>query len=319
MNQELLEIQKTVQNLEISLAEKEAQVALLSTDLRYSQESVASLLSQLKSQKEKYKAVYHELRIERQARKRGVDRQTLLEQQINLLKLAEISGLKEAKNSSLAINALKGENQSLQSELSQCLSLWRGRLQETQEKFHMAHLMLKQSSKAISQLKKARDHADIRQKHATKTAREKFIKETKLHKLMHKGVYTEDTCNLVRLLVKAGCSRQYVNQVIVAVLKSAGIEAVGTVSKSTITRIIKEGFFAAQIQLGYEMENAESMTFSADGTSHRSINYNSRHVNLIAEDYSGENAEQQHVTRFLGIQSSLDGIAKSLSMTGKRL
>ena len=29
MNQELLEIQKTVQNLEISLAEKEAQVALL--------------------------------------------------------------------------------------------------------------------------------------------------------------------------------------------------------------------------------------------------------------------------------------------------
>ena len=174
----------------------------------------------------------------------------------------------------------------------------------------MAHLMLKQSSKAISQLKKARDRADIRQKHATKTAREKFIKETKLHKLMHKGVYTEDTCNLVRLLVKAGCSRQYVNQVIVAVLKSTGIEAVGTVSKSTITRIIKEGFFAAQIQLGYEMENAESMTFSADGTSHRSINYNSQHVNLIAEDYSGENAEQQHVTRFLGIQSSLDGTSK---------
>ena len=34
------------------------------------------------------------------------------------------------------------------------------------------------------------------------------------------------------------------------------------------------------------MKNAESMTFSADGTSHHSINYNSCHVHLVAEDYT---------------------------------
>jgi hypothetical protein len=49
------------------------------------------------------------------------------------------------------------------------------------------------------------------------------------------------------------------------------------------------------------------MTFSADGTAHRSINYNSRHVNLTAEDYSSDSNKPEKVTRFLGIQPSLDG------------
>jgi hypothetical protein len=49
------------------------------------------------------------------------------------------------------------------------------------------------------------------------------------------------------------------------------------------------------------------MTFSADGTSHHSINYNSRHVNMMAENYTAHNGETQKVTQFLGIQPSLDG------------
>ena len=50
------------------------------------------------------------------------------------------------------------------------------------------------------------------------------------------------------------------------------------------------------------------MTFSADGTCHHSINYNSRHVNLKAEsyDFRNESNEKHQVTRFFGIQSSLD-------------
>jgi len=49
------------------------------------------------------------------------------------------------------------------------------------------------------------------------------------------------------------------------------------------------------------------MTFSADGTGHRSINYNSWHVNLTAEDYSSDSNKTEKVTHFLGIQPSLDG------------
>ena len=138
-------------------------------------------------------------------------------------------------------------------------------------------------------------------------AREKAIQEHSVHRLMSKGVFTEETWNIVRLLVRAGCSRNYVNQVIHEVLKSAGIQTIGKISRPSVSRIIQEGFYAAQIQLGYELQNAESMTFSADGTSHRSINYNSRHVNLKAESYGSDGEEKHQVTRFLGIKSSHDG------------
>ena len=114
---------------------------------------------------------------------------------------------------------------------------------------------------------------------------------------MQKGVFTKETRNVVHLLVKAGCSQNLVGEVISAVLKSAGITGVGSISHTSVSQILHEGYFAAQIQLGYEMKNAESMTFSADGTSHHSINYNSRHVHLIAEDYtSPEGSSKQRVT-----------------------
>jgi hypothetical protein len=48
------------------------------------------------------------------------------------------------------------------------------------------------------------------------------------------------------------------------------------------------------------------MTFSADGTAHCNINYNSRHVNLTAEDYASDSSKKEKVTRFLGIQPFLD-------------
>ena len=49
------------------------------------------------------------------------------------------------------------------------------------------------------------------------------------------------------------------------------------------------------------------MTFSADDTSHRSINYNSRHVNLKADTYEADGVKKERVTRFFGIRSTLDG------------
>jgi hypothetical protein len=53
-----------------------------------------------------------------------------------------------------------------------------------------------------------------------------------------------------------------------------------------------------------------AMTFSADGTSHRNINYNSRHVNLKAENYNGTGDGVKQATRFLGVMPSLDGTSE---------
>ncbi|KAF8224109.1 hypothetical protein L208DRAFT_1313187, partial [Tricholoma matsutake] len=148
---------------------------------------------------------------------------------------------------------------------------------------------------------------------AVANAQQKQQKLSAVHHLLHEGVYTETTQNLVPAgypcycLVKAGCSRHCVNDVIHAVLKSAGITAIWTISRTSVSCIIAEGYIAAQIQLGYELGNTDSMTFSADGTAHRSINYNFWHVNLTAEDYSSDSNKKEKVTHFLGIQPSLDG------------
>jgi len=55
---------------------------------------------------------------------------------------------------------------------------------------------------------------------------------------------------------------------------------------------------------------AESMTFSADGTGHRSINYNSRHVHMLEKDYGPSEGGKTRATRFLGIKPSRDGSSK---------
>jgi len=85
---------------------------------------------------------------------------------------------------------------------------------------------------------------------------------------------------------------------------------VGSISRTSVSRIIREGYFAAQIQLGHEMKMAESMTFSADGTGHRSINYNSQHAHMLVEEYDSLDNNKKRATRFLGIKPSRDGSSK---------
>src|SRR6266545_4510005 len=163
--------------------------------------------------------------------------------------------------------------------------------------------------KEVTALQKSSSQFKAVKEQAIVLVKAKLLKEKSVHHLMNKGVFTEETRNVVRLLVRAGCSWNYINEVISAVLHSAGIDTIGTVSRPSVARILLEGYFAAQIQLGYEMQNAKCMTFSTDDTSHRSINYNSHHIHLLTEDYtSSSNTDaKKQATRFLGIQSTCTG------------
>ena len=87
-------------------------------------------------------------------------------------------------------------------------------------------------------------------------------------------------------------------------MAAAGIKGIGHLSARTISQIIKEGYIAACIQLGYEMQAAEAITLSANGTRHKNINYNSRYANYKISDSHGKKTQ---VTHFLGIERSLDG------------
>ena len=111
-----------------------------------------------------------------------------------------------------------------------------------------------------------------------------MIQQKSVHHLENKGIFTENTHNLVCLLYNACCSANHISEIITAVLKTAGITT-GSISHTSVSQIIKEGHFAAQIQLGHEMTMAKSMTFTADGTGHQSINYNSQHAHMLVEEY----------------------------------
>ena len=169
---------------------------------------------------------------------------------------------------------------------------------------------LRDAQKEVSKLRKSSRRATQVKNHAVETAKAKVLKQKSVHHLANKGIFTEDTRNLVRLLFQAGCSANHISKIITAVLKTAGITTDRSISRTSVSRIIREGYFAAQIQLGHEMTMAESMTFSADGTGHRSINYNSRHAHMLVEDYDSLDTKKIRATRFLGIKPSRDGSSK---------
>ena len=239
--------------------------------------------------------------MQRQTTKRGKEKLSRLEEQLEVLKTAKKEASKQflrgSSESHQALLSLKNENTSLRNELSMSVAKWTSQLESAHTKLARSSLDLKTLRGKSSKLRKAVIRSKEQKTHSIAAMKEKILNQRSVHQLMHKGVFTEETRNVVRLLVKAGCSRNYISEVISAVLKSAGITTVGTISRPSIARILHEGYFAAQIQLGYEMENTRSMIFSADGTSHRSINYNSRHVHLVAEDYtSPESNSKEQVT-----------------------
>jgi hypothetical protein len=301
-----------ISELEKLLAEKDMECHKLQSALENCNQKLHKHQDSSALWKEKHEKTYHELRMQRQTTKRGKEKLTRLEEQLEVLKTAKKEASKQflrgSSESHQALLSLKNENTSLRNELSVSVAKWTSQLESAHAKLARSSLDLKTLHGKSSMLRKAVIRSKEQKTRAIAAIKEKILKQRSVHQLMHKGVFTEETRNVVRLLVKAGCSRNYISEVISAVLKSAGITTVGTISRPSISRILREGYFAAQIQLGYEMENTRSMTFSADGTSHRSINYNSRHVHLVVEDYtSPENSSKERVTRTFGIQSSRDG------------
>ncbi|TEB22546.1 glutamic acid-rich protein [Coprinellus micaceus] len=131
------------------------------------------------------------------------------------------------------------------------------------------------------------------------------LTKAKLFHLLEKGIYKEAVRDTVRYLFQVGVSGNYVNGVIHVLGKLFGMDVVGNVSCSSVARFIREGGIAAKIQVGYEISEADTFTLSGDGTTHRAINYNSRHISLKVDDHT--TGEASHKTRFLGIMPSLDG------------
>jgi len=290
-----------IKDLENLLAEKDTECQRLQSELDKANQKLDMHQDSSALWKEKHEKTYHELRMQRQTTKQGQKKLTQVQEQVQILKTAEKEAsrqlLRGSHESHQAMALLQKQNQALHNELSMSMARWTSQLEKTHVKLATSSSDLKTLCNKASKLHRAVKRGKEQKEQAMASVKKKILDQQSVHHLMQKGVFTEETRNVVHLLVKAGCSRNLISEVISAVLKSAGITAVGSISKTSISQILCEGYFAAQIQLGYEMKNAESMTFSADGTSHHSINYNSHHVHLIAEDYtSPEGSSKQQVT-----------------------
>src|SRR6266545_399797 len=290
----------------------------LQNNLTTSHDLINTLHTEILSLKSKNSDIYHQLHMERQHNKCAISKHSSMTSQILLLKktnaISSAQLSKGLRDSAATITKLLKMNEDLQTELSQSVKTWSTRTEVLTEaaksKLISSDTRLKSAQKEISKLHKGFRWTVKIKERAVETAKAKVVQQKSVHHLSHKGVFTQETRNLVCLLSQSGCSANHINEIISAVLNTAGITMIGSISRPSVARIIREGYFAAQIQLGHEMKMAESMTFSANGTGHRSINYNSRHAHMIVEDYGSSSSGKTRATRFLGIKPSRDGSSK---------
>jgi len=97
---------------------------------------------------------------------------------------------------------------------------------------------LRNAQKEISKLRKGFRQATQVKERAVETAKAKVIQQKSVHHLSHKGIFTQETRNLVCLLSQSGCSASRINEIISAVLNTVGVTMVGSISRRSVAQII---------------------------------------------------------------------------------
>ena len=252
--------------LEADLHDARLECGNLRQKLVLSSDKCKSLSEELKLQKEKNKRLYQDLRVEQRGHQRTQNRRDILENQILLLKDAGLETTKDMKklmtHADLAVNKLIGAekaNAGLRTELSKALQQYQLDVEASHAKLAIAGKKLRDARASVVKLKKSIAQFTVNKEKAISKATDALMKKKSVHHLLEKGKYTEETRNLIRLLVKAGCGHDYITEVISAVLQTAGITVVGSISRHTVSHVILEGYYAACIQIGYEMQEAAGM------------------------------------------------------------
>jgi hypothetical protein len=248
----------------------------------------------------------------------------LLEDHIQLLESVHLpSAQKDVALVQKLLDQTSVQNANLKNQLSALIDNATAEATKLKEK-------LAESQKKVRTLKRRVNHHPKALQKAIAKANKLARKHTMVYKLTHKGVYTSKARALARTLVNAGCSQQYVGKVIENVCRTAGIAVHGKMmSRRTVSRAIREGGIAAQIQIGHEMAQANGkiaqkssviksnawcstgITASGDGTTHRHEPIEARHLSYkVAESASNSECPKKHVTHFIGINCPLEQTAE---------
>jgi len=214
----------------------------LQNKLNTSHDLINTLHNEILSLKSKNSDIHHQLHMERQRHKRATSKHGSMASQILLLRKADaISSAQLSKglrDSADTITNLLKMNEDLRTELSQSDTTWSSRMEASTEtaksKLISSDTRLKKAQKDISKLRKGFHQATQVKERAVETAKAKIIRQKSVHHLSHKGIFKEETRNLVRLLSQSGCSANRINDIISAVLNTVGITIVGSISRRSV-------------------------------------------------------------------------------------
>lgn len=307
----------TVSSLTEALQVKDDELQVASLQLQMQNMELESVQNRLDVSEAHVQQLKQAQRVDRRKLQRAQMAKVLLKEKIKSLSSVVLPGLqKDVEQMAKALyKAQSDKNRAVlkQQELQSNFAKVEKRLAETladavEKAQHMAGLLVdarEACAESRKEVRKLRAKSDMQ--YELVKALKKAVKDSKTFKTMCKGIYTEEVRSLARFLNDVGCSQDYIGQVIERVLQAAGITVQGHISGRTVGRIILEGGIAAEIQLGLEMAAAPSLTLGGDGTTHKHVNFESRTINLLAEDYNGDGTEKpKHRTRMIGVHSAPD-------------
>ncbi|EJF56359.1 hypothetical protein DICSQDRAFT_71664 [Dichomitus squalens LYAD-421 SS1] len=103
---------------------------------------------------------------------------------------------------------------------------------------------------------------------------------SRILQLKERGVVSESVRMLVRDLMSLGIHTKQIKEAIIRIAATAGITVEGDISERTELRIMGEGKLLSECQIVDEIKKADSLTLSSNGTHHRHIPHESRHIQL---------------------------------------
>jgi hypothetical protein len=297
LTEKLASTEKELHIVESALQVSELQQKMQQMTMDSTQKQLEVAAEAAKATVSKNAMLYKALRTTRCTLQRANASKMALKDKITILQTVEVPAAK--KQAELAIKLLEvSEEKQAQNEKN--LSNAIDNLVQKLQSMDVRHRVSKQQLCAL-QMKCSRAPEILAKKVAQ--AEEKVQKEKKELHLVQKGVYTPEAKSLARLLVQAGCSKQYVGAVIEAVCKAAGVSVDVTMSSCTVSRAILEGGITAEIQLGFEIANSNNLTIGMDGTTHRHINLEAKYIHINNMD---DNGKHQHKSLLVGVDPAVD-------------
>lgn len=210
----------TVASLATLLTAVQEELHTTQVDLAVAESDLQGTQELLQTSEKTAADLKHAARVERRKLQRAVAAKEKLKAQIKLLETADKSATAEnAKRAVAFLQETNAENAQLKNKLSNLLDKCALESKQSEAQNAKLHVQLQKSRRKVKNLRNCVNRIS----EVKATAVKHTTKENQSHKLCHKGVYSPETRQLACELVIAGCTQEYVGNVIQQVCGAAGV------------------------------------------------------------------------------------------------